>query len=125
VSGPTGGGGSDPRGGAAGPGVGDQTPGVPAGTGDEPASGPSVTFPEPAVIVGTIVDRVTDGVVAAVKPAVVAAVAEAFSFPLVLMIAVVLFLLGQGRFDGRDPKFRMAPLTRADTTVPFEDEVIP
>jgi hypothetical protein len=50
------------------------------------------------------------------------AVAATFSFPLVLMIAVLLFLLGQSRFDSRDPKLRAAPLTASDTILPFRDE---
>ncbi len=59
---------------------------------------------------------------AAVKPAAVAAVATTFGFPIALMVAVLLFLLIQGRLDGRDPKLRAAPLTAADTTVAFIDE---
>ena len=47
-----------------------------------------------------------------------AAVAEAFTFPLILMVAVFLFLIGQSRMD--DPKFRLAPLSKADTTVLFQ-----
>ena len=77
-------------------------------------------MPEPAVVVQTIVDGVRARVAATVRPAAVVAVAEAFSFPLVLMLAVLVFLLAQGRMD--DPKFRMAPLTKADTTIAFEDE---
>ena len=57
---------------------------------------------------------------ATLRPAAVVAVAEAFSFPLVLMVAVLVFLLAQGRMD--DPKFRAAPLSKADTTIAFEDE---
>jgi hypothetical protein len=38
------------------------------------------------------------------------------------MIAVVLFLLGQSRLDGRDPKLRAAPLTAAETLLMFRDE---
>jgi hypothetical protein len=58
-------------------------------------------------------------VAATVRPEAVAAVAEAFSFPLVLMAAVLIFLVAQWRMD--DPKFRMAPLTKADTTIRFEE----
>jgi hypothetical protein len=32
-----------------------------------------------------------------------------------------LFLVIQSRLDGRDPKLRAAPLTMADTYVPFAD----
>jgi hypothetical protein len=57
----------------------------------------------------------------AVVPAAVAAVAQTFGFPLILTMAVLLFLVIQSRFDGRDPKLRTAPLTTADTFVPFAD----
>jgi hypothetical protein len=76
-------------------------------------------LPEPAAIVRNIVDGVSEQVAATVRPAAVVAVAQAFSFPLVLMVAVLLFLIGQWRMD--DPKFRMAPLNRAETTIPFEE----
>jgi hypothetical protein len=38
------------------------------------------------------------------------------------MLAVLLFLLTQGHMDERDPKLRRAPLTTAETTVPFASE---
>jgi hypothetical protein len=75
---------------------------------------------EPAALVQRLVDNVADSVAGAVRPAAVKAVAEAFSFPLILMVAVLLFLLGQSRMD--DPKFRMAPLNKTDTTVAFIEE---
>jgi hypothetical protein len=74
----------------------------------------------PVAIVGQLVDDVTDTVAGAVRPAAVKAVAEAFTFPLVLMVAVLLFLLAQSRMD--DPKFRMAPLNKTDTTIAFQEE---
>lgn len=55
-----------------------------------------------------------------VRPAAAAAVAESFTFPLALMLAVVLFLLGQKRLDHLDPKLRSAP--RAEVVIPFELE---
>ena len=58
-----------------------------------------------------------------VRPAAAAAVATTFSFPLALMIAVLLFLLVQNRVDGRDPKLRAAPQTARDTVVKFKHEV--
>jgi hypothetical protein len=85
-----------------------------------PALNPFDALPEPAVFVQTIVDGVRQHVAATVRPAAVVAVAEAFSFPLILMLVVLVFLLAQGRMD--DPKFRMAPLTKDDTTIAFEDE---
>jgi hypothetical protein len=66
------------------------------------------------------VDGVSQQVAATVRPAAVVAVAEAFGFPLILMVAVFLFLIGQGRMD--DPKFRTAPLSRAETTLKFQEE---
>ncbi|HYC06368.1 MAG TPA: hypothetical protein VEG29_00455 [Candidatus Binatia bacterium] len=57
-----------------------------------------------------------------VKPAAAAAVATTFSFPLALMLAVLLFLLCQSFLDRRDPKLRAAPGSRTETTVPFEEE---
>jgi hypothetical protein len=75
---------------------------------------------EPAAIVQGLVDTVVRSVAGTVRPEAVAAVAEAFTFPLILMIAVLLFLIGQSRMD--DPKFRLAPLSKADTTVAFQEE---
>ncbi len=67
-----------------------------------------------------IVEGVRERVAATVRPQAIVAVAEAFSFPLVLMVVVLVFLIGQWRMD--DPKFRLAPLSRADTTIVFEEE---
>jgi hypothetical protein len=39
-----------------------------------------------------------------------------------LMLLVVLFLTVQSRLDGGDPKLRAAPLTAAETYLPFADE---
>jgi hypothetical protein len=83
-------------------------------------STPAVTDPEPGSIVQRIVDDVSREVAATVRPAAVVAVAEAFTFPLILMVAVLLFLVGQGRME--DPKLRRAPLSRSETTIRFEDE---
>lgn len=90
----------------------------------EPSTPPATTssgvvLPEPGLVVQGIVDGVRERVAATVRPEAVAAVAEAFSFPLVLMVAVLIFLVAQWRMD--DPKFRMAPLTKADTTIQFEE----
>lgn len=106
---------ADPKAGATVP----KADGGPAPT-TQPGSAPfAVVLPEPAAIVRNIVDGVSEQVAATVRPAAVVAVAQAFSFPLVLMVAVLLFLIGQWRMD--DPKFRMAPLNRAETTIPFEE----
>lgn len=69
-----------------------------------------------------VVTTVSDQVRATVKPEAVAAVATTFTFPLILMIAVLLFLIAQGRLDGRDPKLREAPLTTREATIAFADE---
>ena len=39
-----------------------------------------------------------------------------------LMVALLAFLIIQGRMDERDPKLRRAPLTTAETTVLFVNE---
>ena len=57
-----------------------------------------------------------------VKPAAAAAVATTFSFPLALMVAVLLFLFVQRYLDARDPKLRAAPRSMADALVEFQDE---
>jgi hypothetical protein len=72
--------------------------------------------------VESIITGVARQIGSTVKPAAAAAVAVTFGFPLALMIAVVLFLLGQSRLDGRDPKLRAAPLTAAETLLVFRDE---
>ena len=50
-----------------------------------------------------------------------AVVATSFSFPLALMLAVVIFLVVQSRIDSRDPKLRAAPQTMAETVVRFKE----
>ena len=76
----------------------------------------------PQAFVGAVVSEVMNGVRTAVKPEAASAVAQTFGFPLVLMIAVLGFLIIQGRMDDRDPKLRRAPLTAAESTVLFADE---
>jgi hypothetical protein len=105
-----------PKSGGAAP----QASGEPAPTAQPDAAPFAVVLPEPAAIVRNIVNGVSQQVAATVRPAAVAAVAQAFTFPLILMVAVLLFLIAQWRMD--DPKFRMAPLNRAETTISFEDE---
>ncbi|MDQ2940961.1 MAG: hypothetical protein M3R05_02090, partial [Chloroflexota bacterium] len=77
----------------------------------------------PANVVGQILSAAADQVSRAVQPAAVAAVATTFTFPLALMLAVLLFLLVQNRVDERDPKLRVAPHTAGDTVVKYKDEV--
>ena len=57
-----------------------------------------------------------------VKPAAAVAVATTFSFPLILMIAVLLFVLVQSRLDSRDPKLRAAPRNAGEKVLLFRDE---
>lgn len=79
----------------------------------------------PVEFLGTFVRSVSDQIGQTVQPAAAVAVATTFGFPLILMVAVLLFLIVQSRLDGRDPKLRSAPLTRSDTYLPFADEVHP
>jgi hypothetical protein len=97
-----------------------------AAPGPDPAAGTGVPFVDVilgAPLVSAIVSGVRERVGDTVKPEAVAAVATTFTFPLALMAAVLGFLVVQGRLDGRDPKLRSAPVTPADTTIPFTDEV--
>lgn len=71
-------------------------------------------------LVGSVIGGIARHVGPTVLPAV--AIATTFGFPLALMLAVLVFLVVQSRLDGRDPKLRAAPLTTADTYLPFHDE---
>lgn len=71
---------------------------------------------------GAVLAAVAEHVTRVVKPQAAVAVAATFGFPLVLTLAVVLFLVLQGRADSRDPKLREALASSADSVVPFEDE---
>jgi hypothetical protein len=82
----------------------------------------TVVLPTASGGIDGILSGVADQIRATVKPAAAAAVASEFGFPLILMIAVLLFVLVQSRLDGRDPKLRAAPLTAAETILPFRDE---
>jgi hypothetical protein len=77
---------------------------------------------EPVGIVGAFVSRVASQVRASVQPEVVQAVAETFTFPLALMLAVLLFLVIQHRLDRRDPKLRNDTATGAEIVIHFVDE---
>jgi len=56
------------------------------------------------------------------KPEVAAAVVQTVGFPVGLVLAVFAFLVIQDRLDRRDPKLREAPVTEAETLLPFESE---
>ena len=62
------------------------------------------------------------GVTHVVRPGAAVAVAGQFSFPLALALAVVAYLVVQGRMDRRDPKLRLAPQHVVETVVRFEPE---
>ncbi|MDQ3879929.1 MAG: hypothetical protein M3295_02460, partial [Chloroflexota bacterium] len=91
----------------------------------EPLAMPQPGPMEPGNPVAAFVFGAVDQVSRVVQPEAAATVAATFSFPLVLMAIVGLFLVVQGRVDHRDPKLRMAPLTSIDTVVSFvpEDEL--
>jgi hypothetical protein len=83
---------------------------------------PPVAQPKAPGVFDALISRVANQVSVVVRPAAAAAVASTFTFPLLLMLAVLLFLAIQARLDRRDPKLRAAPQTRAETILPFEDE---
>jgi hypothetical protein len=74
------------------------------------------------LIADTVITEAASRVAVVVKPAAVTAVATTFSFPLTLMIAVLLFLLVQRHLDARDPKLRAAPRSTNDALIRYEDE---
>ena len=86
---------------------------------DEPDAIAPVVVPNDGI--DGIITGVAEQIQHTVKPAAAAAVATEFGFPLILMIAVLLFVLVQSRLDGRDPKLHAAPLAGAET-LPFRDE---
>jgi hypothetical protein len=65
---------------------------------------------------------VADSVSAVVKPAAAASVANTFSFPLALMVIVILFLVVQPRVDRRDPKLRAQSTASDEREIGFEEE---
>jgi hypothetical protein len=78
--------------------------------------------PEPPGLVGAVLAQAVRQVAVVVRPDAAAAVATTFGFPLGLMVAVLGYLVAQGRIDLRDPKLRAAPQSTADTIVPFVEE---
>jgi hypothetical protein len=77
---------------------------------------------QPAELVGDVLAAAAEQIATVVKPEAAAVVATAFSFPLILMAAVVFYLIGQGRIDARDPKLRSAPRTPKDVVMDFREE---
>jgi hypothetical protein len=96
----------------------------PVGEGRDPVAAPVApsVAGETDNILGQIWTATTDSIGRAVSPEAAAQVAKTFSFPLALMLAVLLFLIVQGRVDRRDPKLRAAPMTFLDTMVRFREE---
>jgi hypothetical protein len=76
----------------------------------------------PVDVVGGVLAAAVEQFSTVVQPEAAAVVATAFSFPLILMAAVVCFLIGQGRVDARDPKLRSAPRTPKDMVMSFREE---
>jgi hypothetical protein len=96
--------------------------GTPKGTGGSSGGSAPVKGLDPAGFAGTVIYEAATRVSTVVKPVAAAAVATTFTFPLVLMLAVLLFLLVQRRLDDRDPKLRAAPRSTAEALLEFEDE---
>ncbi len=69
-------------------------------------------------MISTTIDQATN----VLKQPEVGAAVQTFGFPIGLLLAVLAFLVIQNRLDRRDPKLRAAPLTDADTLLPFELE---
>jgi len=90
-------------------------------TDDGSAAPPPGTF-VPTEIVGGVLTAALQQVAGVLKPGAAALVATAFSFPLILMAAVICFLVGQGRVDARDPKLRKAPKTPDEMVLNFQNE---
>ena len=65
---------------------------------------------------------VADSVSAVVQPAAAASVANTFSFPLALMVIVILFLVVQPRVDRRDPRLRAQSAASDEREIGFEEE---
>lgn len=105
-------------GGTTGPDAGGPGPLAPtSGTGGAPVAGI-----DPGSVADAVFSEAMVRVATVVKPKAAAAVATTFSFPLILMLAVLLFLLGQHILDARDPKMRAMPRSAADAVLEFQDE---
>jgi hypothetical protein len=68
------------------------------------------------------VSYVVSDVTTVVKPAAAVSVASTFSFPLVLMVFVLLFLFVQPHVDRRDPKLRARRSASVETNLGFQEE---
>ncbi len=90
---------------------------VPAATVTAP-----VAAPEEESAVEQSVRAAVGGVLYMVRPAALVVVATEFTFPLMLALAVLGYLLAQGFVDRRDPKLRGAPQNVVETLLPFRGE---
>ncbi len=72
--------------------------------------------------IADVLTAVVKQVTGALKPSVVVVVATTFTFPILLALLVLLFLVVQHRLDARDPKLRHAPRSAFDTYIAFEEE---
>jgi hypothetical protein len=119
----TGGGSSDGRSTGGGPAP---DPGPPPAIATNPDAIDPSAPEDPAAVVRTVIrqvgESVADTVDTVVKPRAAAVVATTFTFPLALMILVVVFLVVQPRVDRMDPKLRAASGTASDTLLGFEEE---
>jgi len=76
----------------------------------------------PGEVVGQVVTAAVEQVARVVRPDAAVAVASQFTFPLALALAVLAYLVIQGRVDRRDPKLRVAPQHVLETLVIFRTE---
>ncbi len=76
----------------------------------------------PIDVLGSVVGGAVSNVGLILRPEAALAVATEFTFPLVLALAVLTFIVAQHQVDRRDPKLRAAPQHAAETFVPFELE---
>ncbi|HUF84453.1 MAG TPA: hypothetical protein VMQ81_07675 [Acidimicrobiia bacterium] len=84
---------------------------------------PAVIQPAtPTGVVAQVFAAAIDGVTRVVRPEAAVTVAEHFTFPIALTLAVVGFVGIQGYIDRRDPKLRLAPQHIIETVVRFEPE---
>jgi negative regulator of sigma E activity len=76
----------------------------------------------PTGVVAQVLAAAIDGVTRVVQPEAAITVAEQFTFPIALTLAVIGFLGVQGYIDRRDPKLRLAPQHVVETVIRFEPE---
>jgi hypothetical protein len=93
---------------------------VPVGPADRTAATPGLIGPFD--FVSSVLTGAAGTVGLILRPEAALAVATEFTFPLVLALAVLMFLVIQDQFDRRDPKLRAAPQHATDTFIRFELE---